>query len=67
MEYNKEAKLEAIRKLVHDCYISNNGNMLAELIFKLEHDYVELAELSTDGAYNRNWTHEEVLDYLTYS
>jgi hypothetical protein len=67
MEYNKEEKLESIRRLVNDCYISNNGNILAELIFKLEHDYVELAELSTDGAYNRNWTHEEVLDYLTYS
>ena len=67
MEYNKEEKLEAIRKLVNDCYISHNGNILAELIFKLEHDYVELAELSTDGAYNRHWTHEEVLDYLTYS
>jgi hypothetical protein len=67
MEYNKEEKLESIRRLVNDCYISNNGNILAELIFKLEKDYVELAELSTDGAYNRNWTHEEVLDYLTYS
>jgi len=67
MEYNKEAKLESIRKLVNDCYISNNGNILAELILKLENDYVELAELSTDGAYNRSWTHEEVLDYLTYS
>lgn len=67
MEYNKEERLEAIQKLVNDCFVSHNDVILAQLIFKLEHNYVELAELSTDGAYNRNWTHEEILDYLTYS
>lgn len=66
MEYNKESRLDAITKLVTDCVISHNEVILAQLIAKLEQEYVELAELSTDGAYNRNWTHEEVLDYLTY-
>jgi len=67
MEYNNEPRKEAVLKLVHDCYISHNELLLAELITKLENDYVELATLSTDGAYNRKWTHEEVLDFLTYS
>jgi hypothetical protein len=35
------------------------------LIVQLEKDYRELAQLATFGEYKNDWTHEQVLDYIT--
>ena len=58
-------RLDAIRKLVNDSIYSHNEEVIINLIFKLEKEYVELAELSTMGEYKRNWIHSQVLDFVT--
>lgn len=58
-------RIEEIQRLVDDCIISNNNVIITQLIFQLEKDYKELAKLSTLGAYKDNWTHLEVLNYIT--
>lgn len=58
-------RLDSIRKLMSDSITSHNEEVIVSLIFKLEKQYVELAELSTMGEYQRNWTHKQVLDYVT--
>ena len=58
-------RLDSIRKLMSDSITSHNEEVIVSLIFKLEKEYVELAELSTMGEYKRNWTHQQVLDYVT--
>ena len=60
-----KTRFEEISNLVNDCIISNNSVILVQLILQLEKDYKELAELSTFGEYSSDWTHEEVLDYIT--
>jgi hypothetical protein len=60
-----KARFEEVERLVNDCIISNNSVILIQLIIQLEKDYKELAKLSTFGAYEDGWTHEEVLDYVT--
>ena len=52
--------------LIEDCIHKNKLEFLAELIVRLEKEYIEIARLSTDDNYQENWTHKEVLDYLTY-
>lgn len=58
-------RLDSIRRLMGDSISSHNEEVIVNLIFKLEKEYVELAELSTMGEYKRNWTHQQVLDYVT--
>lgn len=58
-------RLDAIRKLLSDSIYSHNEEVIVNLIFKLEKEYVELAQLSTLGEYRRDWTHPQVLDYIT--
>lgn len=65
MTSDDEYRLEAVRKLVGDSIYSKNEEIIVNLIFRLEKEYVELAQLSTLGEYKRNWTHEQVLDYVT--
>ncbi len=58
-------RLESIRQLLTDSMSSHNEEVIVNLIFQLEKEYVELAQLSTMGEYKRNWTHPQVLDYIT--
>lgn len=57
---------KAIADLVSDCLIAHQERIIVKLIAELEKDYEELAKLSTMGEYTSNWTHQEVLDYITY-
>lgn len=61
----KKTRFEEIESLVDDCVISNNTVILTQLIVQLEKDYKELAELATFGAYKDDWTHIELLNYIT--
>lgn len=58
---------EQISQLVQECIMAHQEVILTKLIFQLETEYKQIAELSTLGAYNPNWTHAEVLDYITYN
>lgn len=62
----KETTLEDIENLVEECLKTNRPMFLANLIFVLQRDYAELAKLSTDGNYHSGWSHQRVLDYVTY-
>ena len=61
----KKDRFEEIENLVNDCIISNNTIILTKLILQLEKDYKELAQLATFGKYEDNWTHIELLNYIT--
>ena len=63
---NKRERLTSIETLVADCILSHQEAIIVRLIEQLESDYVELAKLATMGEYKTNWTHREVLDYITY-
>lgn len=52
--------------MVDECIVQGKVEFIAKLIMKLQEDYVEVSTLSTDGNYNEQWTHQQVLDYLTY-
>ncbi|NDG28618.1 hypothetical protein EB118_00745 [bacterium] len=60
-----KTRSEIIRKLVNDCIISHNEEVIIQLILKLELEYKEIAELSTFGEYTSTWTHQQVLRYIT--
>jgi hypothetical protein len=60
-----KTRFEEIDSLVHDCVLSNNTIILVQLIVQFEKDYKELAKLATLGEYKDNWTHLEVLNYVT--
>lgn len=57
---------EEIRDLVDQCLLTHNTEILVNLIFYLEKDYIDIARLGTLDAYKSSWTHEEVLNYMTY-
>lgn len=65
MEENP-ARVKAMLKIVSQAIKDDSLEFLATLLAKLQQDYEELATLSTDGSYQPNWTHKQVLDYLTY-
>lgn len=52
--------------MIEECMHNNRIEFLAELILRLESEYIEIARISTDDNYQPNWTHLQVLDYLTY-
>ena len=52
--------------LIEDCMHNNRIEFLAELIMRLENEYIEIARISTDDNYQTNWTHLQVPDYLTF-
>lgn len=57
---------DAMRKLVSEAIENHKIGFLVELLCKLQDDYIDLARLSTDDNYQSNWTHKQVLDYITY-
>lgn len=52
--------------MIQECVYSNKLEFLAELIVRLESEYIDLARICTDDNYQSNWTHLQVLDYATY-
>jgi hypothetical protein len=62
----RDIKLSEIKNLVDECIKNNKIDFLSNLIFTLQKNYTELAELSTEGNYNEGWSHDKVLDYVTY-
>lgn len=61
----KKTRIDLIRELVEECFLTHNEEVLVKMIFNLEKDYVEIAELCTFGEYNEGWTHQHVLNYIT--
>ena len=61
----KREKYE-VDDLVYECIATHNEVILIELIKRLESEYVDLAVLGTMGEYDYSWTHEDVLNYMTY-
>lgn len=62
----KTQKLQEVIKLIDEHIVQNKIEFLAKIIITLQENYIDVATLSTDGNYNEQWTHERVLDYLTY-
>jgi len=60
------SNINTIRDLVHECIDTHNEEVLVQLIYRLEKDYIEIAKLASMGDYNAGWTHKEILDYMTY-
>ena len=58
---------EEIENLVYDCIFAHQETIIVQLIYQLEKDYKELARLVTMDEYKSDWTHKQVLDYITYS
>lgn len=56
-----------IEALVYECITSHNEMVLVDLIVNLEKEYIELAKLSTFGEYQTDWSHEDVLNYVTFN
>ena len=57
---------EVIEVLVSDCIVAHQEAIIVKLIAGLEEEYEELAKLSTMGEYQRTWTHQQVLEHITY-
>ena len=66
MSTNNKRTIKETLDLIEECVYSNKLEFLAELIVKLETEYIEIARLTTDDNYQPNWTHLQVLDYITY-
>jgi type IV secretory pathway VirB4 component len=66
MSSNKNRSINETLDFIEECIHSNKLEFLAQLIVKLESEYIEIARISTDDNYKSNWTHLQVLDYLTY-
>tara|TARA_B100001113_G_C21012704_1_gene580031 strand:+ start:840 stop:1043 length:204 start_codon:yes stop_codon:yes gene_type:complete len=62
----EDDKMLNVTDLVFECIATHNELILVELITRLEKEYVEIAELSTLGKYKSSWSHEDVLNYITY-
>ena len=58
---------EEIENLVYDCIVAHQETIIVQLIYQLEKDYKELARLVTMDEYKSDWTHKQVLDYITYN
>jgi hypothetical protein len=62
---NKRTVKETL-DLIEECVYSNKLEFLAELIVRLEMEYIDIARIATDDNYQIGWTHTQVLDYMTY-
>ena len=62
----KTSREKAIEKLVYDCQIAHQEAIIVQLIYRLEKEYKELAMLASLGEYQDTWTHQKLLDYVTY-
>lgn len=64
--YNdEETRAEILSALVNDCIISHNEGIIVRLLVQLEQEYQDLAKLATMGEYKNDWTHQQVLNYVT--
>jgi len=61
----QKTRIDLIRELVEECFLTHNEEVLVKMIFNLEKDYREVAVLSTLGEYNDSWTHQQLLNYIT--
>lgn len=66
MEIDKD-KLSAMLAVVEDCVKNDKLEFLASILYKLQIEYNEICELSTDGEFQPSWTHKQVLDHLTFN
>lgn len=66
MNNKNNIELEDIKKLVIECIKNDKILFLSNMIHTLQKNYIELAELSTNGNYHPGWSHIKVLDYITY-
>jgi len=61
-----KSRQEQIEDLVQECYLVHQESIIVQLIVKLEEEYREIATLSTMGEYEKDWTHQQVLDFITF-
>ena len=64
-EQEEEERQYFLETLVSDCFLANQESIIVKLIMQLEDDYKELATLGTMGKDEVDWTHKQVLDYIT--
>jgi hypothetical protein len=62
----QDKEIKEMVVVINECIKNNKIEFLANVICKLQREYREICELSTDGEFQLSWTHEQVLDYLTY-
>lgn len=63
---NDDSSRDSIAELVHECIVTHNELILIELLYNLEKEYREVSKLATMGEYTKSWTHQDVLNYITY-
>lgn len=67
MSYEENrSNIDEIRVLVYECMATHNEEIVIELIARLEKQYIDIASLATLGQYDENWSHEDLLSYMTY-
>lgn len=66
MSTNNKRTVKETLDMIEECVFSNKLEFLAELIVRLEMEYIDIARIATDDNYDTNWTHIQVLDYMTY-
>lgn len=62
----QESREKSIEKLLNDCVLAHQEAIIVQLIYRLEKEYKELAMLASLGEYQETWTHQKLLDYVTY-
>lgn len=62
----QDKEIQEMVIVINECIKNNKIEFLANIICKLQNEYKEVCELSTDGEFQPTWTHQQVLDYLTY-
>jgi flagellar biosynthesis/type III secretory pathway ATPase len=62
----KQSREKSIEKLVNDCVLAHQEAIIVQLIYRLEKEYKEVAMLASLGEYQETWTHQKLLDYVTY-
>jgi hypothetical protein len=58
-------RIDIIRDLISECLSTNNQEILVNLIYRLELEYNEIANLATLGEYDISWGHLKTIDYIT--
>lgn len=66
MTKSNEVDIKYVRELVDECVKNDKLDFLSNIIHNLQRNYTELAELSTNGNYNSGWSHQKVLDFVTF-
>lgn len=62
----KHSNLDKIKDLVDECVKNQRLDFIANLIYVLQQNYQEIAKLATDGSYHEGWSHQQVIDFVTY-